>query len=155
MKKDLKRFAAIAVSVLLGIGAGACLSLLMTGRIADAAMEKFSGIDMTYDRSVLVALERCDPRAVVLDFEDGAWVRMLVAENPRDKAKFVFYAISSDGSRIKKRCLVDRLKLPSGELDVRLQAARKESRSLSEFWRSPHLRLLGIDMRNNFDGPSL
>ena len=155
MKKNVKRYAVIAVSAALGIGAGSCLSLLLAGRITAVAMEKFSGIDMSFDRNVLGALERCDPCAVALDFEDGAWVRMLVAENPRDKAKFVFYAISSDGSRVKKRCLVDHLKQPSGELDVHLHAAKKESRSLAEFWRSPHLRLLGIDMRNNFDGPSL
>lgn len=149
----LKRVVVMATVFVAGLLSVACLCMWVADGIAKVAAKRFCGVDTSFDKGIFGMLERNESHVIVLDFKNGDWIRMMVVDNPQDNMRHLFYAISSDGGRVKKCCLVDRLQLPSGEFDVRLRAAKEESCSLSEFWRNPRLRSLGVDMRDNFDGP--
>lgn len=117
----------------------------------EAKMASTAKVGLVADGNIFKLLQKGDSPSVQLALKSGEWVRMLVADNPKREKERLLYAISSDGSRVKKRCRIEQVMSSSGVLDPHIHAAVEESDSLLAFWRNPHLAQIGLNMRDNFD----
>lgn len=120
-------------------------------RRMDAEMASAAKVDLAADGNIFELLQKGDSAGVLLTLKNGDWIRMLVTDNPKREKERLLYALSSDGSRVKKRCRIGQLKTSSGALDPHIRSAVEESGSLLAFWRNPHLARIGLNMRDNFD----
>lgn len=131
----------------------AAICLCIYEKSLDSERMSYTKADLVSDRAIFESLwkDGSQNQSASLSLKNGDWVRMLVVDSAKEGKSHLFYAVSSDGSRVKKRCQITCLTTPSGELDTHLRLAAAESRTLREFWLNPQLEQIGVNMRDNFD----